>query len=57
VRVSSYDDLVDLARICRNQANGASNEAAATALRVMAKEYLRRAADLKSPAPPITNAE
>lgn len=57
IPVISYDDLVDLARMCRNQANVASSEAVAIELRVMASEYLRRAADLKSPAPPITIAE
>jgi hypothetical protein len=39
--VTPYDDLIDLARICRDHANVASSAAVAIELRVMASEYLR----------------
>jgi hypothetical protein len=44
--VSRYDDLVQLARICTRQANGAESEALAAELRRMAEDYTRRAAAL-----------
>jgi hypothetical protein len=44
--VSRYDDLVQLARICSRQANGAESETLAAELRRMAEDYARRAAAL-----------
>jgi len=43
----SYEDLMELARIYRNQAAGAANEEIAAEMRRMADEYVRRAAALK----------
>jgi hypothetical protein len=42
----SYDDLVELARICLRQARQTANPAVADELRRMAAEYERRAAGL-----------
>jgi hypothetical protein len=42
----SYDDLMELARLCLKQAASTSNVAAAAALRRMASEYQARAAAL-----------
>jgi hypothetical protein len=44
--MNSFDDLLQLARICRRQADAAASESVADELRRMADEYLRRAADL-----------
>jgi hypothetical protein len=38
-----YDDLVELARICREQARSAKAKTVAAELRRMAKEYEKRA--------------
>jgi hypothetical protein len=42
----SYDDLVELARICLRQARQTANPAVADELRRMAADYQRRAAGL-----------
>jgi hypothetical protein len=42
----SYDDLIELARLCLRQAAATSNPAAATELRRMASEYQARATAL-----------
>jgi hypothetical protein len=42
----SYDDLIELARLCLKQAAATSNAAAAAELRRMASEYQARAAAL-----------
>jgi hypothetical protein len=39
----SYDDLIELARLCLRQADATSNPAAAAELRRMASEYQARA--------------
>jgi hypothetical protein len=39
-----YEDLVDLARICLQRAEAATNPQTATELRCMAREYEQRAA-------------
>ena len=44
---NSYDELLELARVCRNQAAVAANKEIAADLRQMADEYLRRADALK----------
>jgi hypothetical protein len=41
-----YDNLVDLARICSQQASVAQNEDVARTLRRMAREYVQEAAKL-----------
>jgi hypothetical protein len=52
-RFVSYDDLVELARLCLRQAAATSNPAAAAELRRMASEYEQRAAALdEARAPP-----
>jgi hypothetical protein len=43
----SYDDLIELARLCLRQAAATSNAAAAAELRQMASEYQARAAALR----------
>jgi hypothetical protein len=42
----SFDDLIELARICMRQSTLAGSKRVAAELRRMAKEYQRRAADL-----------
>ncbi|HEY7248527.1 MAG TPA: hypothetical protein VH678_32080 [Xanthobacteraceae bacterium] len=44
--VENYDDLIELARICREQARTATAKNVAAELRRMSKEYERRAATL-----------
>jgi hypothetical protein len=46
-------DLVELARICLKQARVAKSAVATAALRRMAKEYQRRAAQLDRAAPQL----
>jgi hypothetical protein len=46
--MESYDDLIELARICREQARAAKPKNVAAELRRMAKEYEKRAAGLRS---------
>ena len=43
----TYEDLVDLARICLQRAEAATNPQTATGLRRMAQEYEQRAAVMK----------
>jgi hypothetical protein len=43
----TYEDLVDLARICLQRAEAATNPQTATGLRRMAQEYEQRAAAMK----------
>jgi hypothetical protein len=50
--MESYDDLIELARICREQAREAKAKNVAAELRRMAKEYQKRAASLCSSPPP-----
>jgi hypothetical protein len=45
-RSVSYDDLIELARLCLKQAGSTSNPTAAAELRRMASEYQARAAAL-----------
>jgi hypothetical protein len=47
----SYDDLIELARLCLKQAASTSNPAAAAELRHMASEYQARAEALANEAP------
>lgn len=42
----TYDDLVELARICREQARATKSAAVVRELRSMAKDYQERAAKL-----------
>jgi hypothetical protein len=42
----SYDDLIELARICQRQADQTANPAVAEELRRMAEDYRRRAGAL-----------
>jgi hypothetical protein len=42
----SYDDLVNLARICIKQAQEATDPPVSAELRLLAKEYQQRAAEL-----------
>ena len=46
--MESYDDLIELARICRQQAREAKAKNVAGELMRMAKEYEKRAASLCS---------
>jgi hypothetical protein len=48
----TYNDLVELARICLKQARQTANPAVADELRQMAKDYQRRAAVLNGGTPP-----
>jgi hypothetical protein len=48
--MESYDDLIELARICREQARAAKAKNVAAELRRMSKEYEKRAASLCSSA-------
>jgi hypothetical protein len=43
----TYEDLIDLARICLQRAEAATNHQTATELRSMAHEYEQRAAAIK----------
>ena len=47
----SHNDLVELARICLDQALKAKNETAAAELRRMADDYQRRAGELRTGSP------
>jgi hypothetical protein len=51
--MQSYDDLIELARICAEQARATKAPDAADELRRMAKEYERRAAKLNGGQPPL----
>ncbi len=46
--MQTYRDLIELARICREQARAAKAADVAAELRRMAKEYERRAARLEN---------
>ena len=46
--MESYDDLIELSRICRQQAREAKAKNVASELMRMAKEYEKRAASLCS---------
>jgi hypothetical protein len=47
----TFDDLIELARLCLKQAAATSNPAAAVELRRMADDYQARAAGLGAPTP------
>ena len=49
---STYDDLVELARICLMQARRPENKPVAAELRLMAGQYQQRAARLDGGTPP-----
>jgi hypothetical protein len=52
--MQSYDDLIELARICVEQARAARNREVAAELRRMGREYHERAAKLNGgTAPPL----
>jgi hypothetical protein len=46
--MENYDDLIELARICREQARAAKAKNVAAELRRMAKEYEKRAAGVSN---------
>jgi hypothetical protein len=50
----TYNDLVELARICLRQARQTASPAVADELRQMARDYQRRAAVLNGEAAPDT---
>jgi hypothetical protein len=52
--MQTYTDLIELARICREQALTTKAAGVATVLRTMAKEYERRAAEVNGNARPVS---
>jgi hypothetical protein len=53
----SYNDLVQLARICLEQARKAKDKAVAAQLRRMADDYQKRAGELRTSRPPLPASE